>query len=50
MIIVGIDPGLKGAIAFVKGKKKAKVYMMPTLKITKSKKSATGSQQSAMGV
>lgn len=36
MIVVGIDPGLKGAIAFLKGKK-ARVHIMPTLKMTKSK-------------
>jgi len=37
MIVAGIDVGLKGAVAFVNGKK-AKVYPMPTLKLTKSKK------------
>jgi len=36
MIIVGIDPGLKGAIAFI-GKKKVKVIPLPTLKLTKTK-------------
>jgi len=36
MIIVGLDPGLKGAVAFVKGEK-ARVHIMPTLKMTKSK-------------
>jgi len=36
MIIVGIDPGLKGAIAFI-GKKKVKVIPVPTLKMTKTK-------------
>lgn len=36
MIIVGLDPGLKGAIAFVNGRK-GKVFPFPTLKITKSK-------------
>ena len=37
MIIVGIDPGLSGAIAFIKGKK-VKIYPIPTFKLTKSKK------------
>jgi len=37
MIVAGIDPGLKGAIGLVQDKK-AKVFPMPTLKLTKSKK------------
>ena len=37
MIIVGIDPGIKGAIALI-GRKKVKVISVPTLKITKTKK------------
>jgi len=37
-MIVGIDPGLKGAVAFISSKGiKAKVIQMPTLKLTKSK-------------
>ncbi|MHA1345024.1 MAG: Holliday junction endonuclease [Candidatus Heimdallarchaeaceae archaeon] len=36
MIVVGIDPGLKGAIGFIKNNK-VKVLPMPTLKITKTK-------------
>jgi len=37
MTIIGVDPGLKGALGFVSGRK-AKAYPMPTLKLTKSKK------------
>ena len=39
MIIAGIDPGLSGAIALIKTKsRKVKVCVMPTLKMTKSKR------------
>jgi crossover junction endodeoxyribonuclease RuvC len=41
MIIVGIDPGQSGAIAWAKGKK-VKVTLMPTLNITKTKKELDG--------
>ena len=37
MIVAGIDPGLSGAIAFIKDSK-VKVYPTPTLKMTKSKR------------
>lgn len=37
-IVIAIDPGIKGGIAVLEGKKKPKIYRMPIKVVTKSKK------------